>query len=227
MSNLQVSRVQDAPRAALSPRPARHVPGGEVPRSRSVVASQRAVSLEVVEKDVYQLSLRLHAKQFPTSFSSAQPGAPYGIEEDNDLFSMHPYYWGDCTCGFDASEAYWEEEHPHLPECFQSALEARDFKDPEDLARRWKLSREGCMLHCTCGAVDEYQEHAASLIHPASCPSVRPNLLFKKEAIEVRWYKYIGRGMEVSRSLTSPLPSPVSAKEWQAAMSAASSFLGH
>ena len=33
----------------------------------------------------------------------------YGMEFDNDVFSVFPYYWGDCTCGY--------EENSHDETC--------------------------------------------------------------------------------------------------------------
>lgn len=63
----------------------------------------------------------------------------YGAEWDNAVFTMRPYYWGDCDCGAE------ENDTPHLPTC---ALEL-------------------------------------------------PNFLHKRTGLEVRWYKYIGRGMEM------------------------------
>jgi hypothetical protein len=48
----------------------------------------------------------------------------YGEEFENDTFSVFPYYWGDCTCGFDDYE-YTEE---HSPSCFQKELEQEKLK---------------------------------------------------------------------------------------------------
>jgi hypothetical protein len=33
------------------------------------------------------------------------------------------------------------------------------------------------------------------------CPHERPNFLHKASGLEVRWYKYIGRSMEINKSL--------------------------
>ena len=46
----------------------------------------------------------------------------YGVEFENDVFSIFPYYWGDCVCGYDEKDAQWQEENEHEPHCYQSAL---------------------------------------------------------------------------------------------------------
>lgn len=45
---------------------------------------------------------------------------------------------------------------------------------------------------CLCGGVE-----ADTPCEP-SCPTELPNFLYKPTGLEVRWYKYIGRGQEVS-----------------------------
>lgn len=53
----------------------------------------------------------------------------YGPEFSNNTFEVHPYYWGDCTCGFEErwseKEEKWTAEHPHAENCYQTALENR------------------------------------------------------------------------------------------------------
>lgn len=42
----------------------------------------------------------------------------YAGDFTNDVFEIHPYYWGDCTCGYDnwGSEANGQTEHaPNCP----------------------------------------------------------------------------------------------------------------
>lgn len=66
----------------------------------------------------------------------------YGQDFKNDVFEMHPYWWGECTCG----------------------------------------------------AGDESDEHKDE------CKLMLPN--FRCGDIEISWYKYIGRGMTVSRKVS-------------------------
>lgn len=46
----------------------------------------------------------------------------YGEPFENEVFAIFPYYWGDCTCGYDRKEQRWEIENEHEPHCCQSAL---------------------------------------------------------------------------------------------------------
>jgi hypothetical protein len=46
----------------------------------------------------------------------------YGLDFENNVFSIFPYYWGDCTCGYTQKEKLWDEENEHEPQCYQSAL---------------------------------------------------------------------------------------------------------
>lgn len=53
----------------------------------------------------------------------------YGCEFVTDAFEMHPFYWGDCTCGFDekrhAADTTWCAANPHAPDCYDTELHAR------------------------------------------------------------------------------------------------------
>jgi hypothetical protein len=43
-------------------------------------------------------------------------------EFENDVFSVFPYYWVDCNCGFDERDAEWSEAHRHAAGCYQSRV---------------------------------------------------------------------------------------------------------
>ncbi len=79
------------------------------------------------------------------------------IEEfENDVFSVFPYYWGDCTCGYADKEYEWVEANKHRPDCYQSELERRLADDEEkhkvhsemlmasgdDEVTEWEVTRE-------------------------------------------------------------------------------------
>lgn len=145
----------------------------------------------------------------------------YGVDYENDVFEMHPFWWGDCECGWEAREAEEERSRPHKSDCYQEDLLRRgafnyewDFnpnfpsnKEFESwggcnkLAEVWGLPRMGSFIHCTCGRDEVMQKWVADNPHPLECPAVRPNFRFKPTGAEVRWYKYIGRGMEINGSL--------------------------
>ena len=42
----------------------------------------------------------------------------YGIDYENDTFFCMPYYWGDCTCGFEGLTNKWSSENDHSQECY-------------------------------------------------------------------------------------------------------------
>jgi hypothetical protein len=80
------------------------------------------VSLGAVERlasaCLYRLSERLGIL-CPEEQSHGLLGGSYGYGQDfkNAVFEMHPYWWGDCTCG----AGDWSEEGQpapvHTPEC--------------------------------------------------------------------------------------------------------------
>lgn len=125
----------------------------------------------------------------------------YGADHVGATFEMHPFWWGECTCGFDDSEREWEDAHPHADTCYQAELRRRGWPEaPVDLAavaREWGLPEQGCGVHCTCGQQAAWQEWVAAHGHDPACPVVRPNFHHPGTGVTVRWYKYIGRGMEL------------------------------
>jgi hypothetical protein len=156
----------------------------------------------------------------------------YGVEFDNQVFSMFPFYWGDCTCGFDGIEEY---DPPHDDGCYQVELKAReieagvhysqDSRLPYDelralrdtiydaLTEKYGLSRFGCAVHCTCTRKRRWQEwFDANKLgpdgHASDCLLVVPNFLHKPSGLRIDWYKWIGRDTKTSR--------PVSPAEWRA-----------
>jgi hypothetical protein len=128
----------------------------------------------------------------------------YGCDYTNDVFEMFPYYWGDCTCGRDAAEMAWEESHHHAPTCYQIELEALDDPFGEDrnqvreLCAKHQVSwPDGAMVHCTCGLDETYTVWLDHHPHERGCLEDRANFTHKPSGTTVRWYKYIGRDMDV------------------------------
>lgn len=145
----------------------------------------------------------------------------YGAEYESDVFSMMPFYWGDCTCGWEDRYNEWLDNNPHSEDCYQSELTRRGYLNipgyddynpnlPDDhdylpykLAQEWGLSDRGCAVHCTCGRDSRSMEWEVLNPHPVTCPVEAPNFHYKPSGTMVCWYKYIGRGMEWNGS---PLP---------------------
>lgn len=141
----------------------------------------------------------------------------YGARFENDVFTMRPYYWGDCDCGADERSESWFEANPHSKGCYQTKLRCEEIaagvhytqetRMPYKKRRALqegiykRLCREfgvtypsGCAVHCTCGR-DE-RSKVADIWHKPTCALELPNFLYKPNGFEVRWYKYIGRGNE-------------------------------
>lgn len=117
----------------------------------------------------------------------------YGIEFENDTFLVFPYYWGDCTCGYEEADQFNE---PHLDTCYQTELEKEKIKSgwvynkqfdwlepPKDwsyekkdriereiyiaLCKKYKLDYPyGCAVHCTCDFDTRYQKYLDSIGYP-------------------------------------------------------------
>lgn len=99
----------------------------------------------------------------------------YGTEFENDVFEMHPFWWGRCRC------KYW------------LILEQRD--------KHFKRSRRTQKRDENYERFLETHEHAANCPeHPDNDRSKLPN--FRCGDFEVRWYKYIGRDISCNRSIT-------------------------
>lgn len=137
----------------------------------------------------------------------------YGQEFDNDVFEMHPYWWGDCECPYEAAEAAWDATHSHAPDCYQAELEKREEAErargdkgylgiAPALAKEWGLPYEGCAVHCTCTHDDEWNEWSAKNEHEPTCHIVLPNFRHKASGLAVHWYKYIGRSVTVNRKIS-------------------------
>jgi len=108
----------------------------------------------------------------------------YGVEFENEVFSMFPFCWGECECGWDVIGADIAEE-PHDAACYQADLAARFEADGlgydretwaprspnlsyderraredrvyRDLTTKYGLSMAGCAVHCTCTHPGQYQ----------------------------------------------------------------------
>ena len=142
-----------------------------------------------------------------------------GYEQDfeNEVFEVHPYYWGDCTCGADDALAAWESSHDHTPSCYQAEYAAlpkdkkRPYTKPTKLVmalceRRGIPYNDGISsaVHCDCGFREDYAKAAEANPHDERCPIVRPNFRHKSSGLTVMWYKYPLRDSYASREIGLP-----------------------
>lgn len=169
----------------------------------------------VVEK-LYELSEMLGKKK-PGKQAHGLLGGEWGYGQDfrNDVFEMHPYWWGDCTCGFDKKYIVWLEAHPHAESCFFNRYQVEEkrledegvpFSEKHGLMTKWAKKNgyadaPDCMaIYCDCGVDQAYETWRNDNNHADDCREVLAN--FKYGDIEIRWYKYIGRGMSVNREVS-------------------------
>lgn len=94
----------------------------------------------------------------------------YGANWSSAVFDMRPYCWDDCDCG---QEQARDAVTPHYPK--------------EGLRTRARLRQ----YYRACEAIER------ELPCKPTCCRVLPNFRHHTSGLEVRWYKYIGRGMEV------------------------------
>lgn len=149
----------------------------------------------------------------------------YGENFENDVFSMRRYYWGDCDCGYQDLEDKWCKSHNHGADCYQTELAARTraARLPYWDGNKWQNARRlgtdaakkledqiynelclkhgkdrefGAAVHCSCSYEVEWKAWAAANEHKPTCTPQLPNFLHKRTGLEVRWYKWIGRGIE-------------------------------
>lgn len=116
-------------------------------------------------------------------------------------FIIFPYYWGDCTCGFQDLVDEWEGIHEHSQDCYQ--IEYRKIEESIDITspdRRKKAKAlcvkhnipwddgRGCAMHCTCDYEKEWIKFLQEHSHADDCPIIRPNFLYKPTGFQIKWY---------------------------------------
>src|SRR5690606_31203002 len=108
----------------------------------------------------------------------------YGCEYENDVFMMHPFCWCEepecpwCVACFCPDE--YEYLSPSGERITEAEFDKYDFDDYPD-GRQFDGMR---FVGVECRSCAEGRTPA-------------PNFVYKPTGGEVRWYKYIGRGMEI------------------------------
>ncbi len=134
----------------------------------------------------------------------------YGAHWDNHAFTMRPYYWGDCDCGFEQLESAWCESAKHEKHCYQTDYKAiktnwlkeeRKYnKQVEAICHKHGIPYNkgiGCAIHCTCGYDKNWKKFLKlNPGHKETCSLMLPNFIHKASGFKVEWYKYIGRDMK-------------------------------
>lgn len=154
----------------------------------------------------------------------------YGMEFENDVFALRPYYWGGCTCGYEQKEAEWEQSNHHSPDCYQSRLTAalifmgwtgdrcwlekprgmsydKAHKTERQVRKRLCSEQglpypEGSAVHCTCDKQEKWLEWSSKNDHSADCLTVLPNFHYKPTDYRLSWYKYPMRSAYANQNLS-------------------------
>ena len=152
----------------------------------------------------------------------------YGAHYKNDVFEMRPFYWGDCECDYDTLRDAWVEENPHADDCYQTLFHERHYVDYDnwnfdpkpgherdenfddkctcikDLCEMFHIdpNKPGSYAHCTCWFDIKYPAYLSTISHAEECLIDKPNFKHYNSGIEVNWYKYIGRDMEINKDLS-------------------------
>jgi hypothetical protein len=142
----------------------------------------------------------------------------YGYPEfQSATFIVRPYYWDDCSCGFEQRSSDWAPAHPHTAECYQTEYDqiskaynwlsdrVRHYAALQSACERrgipWK-NGYGCAVHCDCGVETARQAWMAENDHAPDCPIILPNFHYLPTDYRLTWYKYPLRSAEANQDLT-------------------------
>ena len=154
--------------------------------------------LRMLADEIERVEWNLRQEQYEA------PTSNNGGEYQTEAFEMYAYYWGDCTCGAECPQ-HSDECQRINQDAFNKWNDARwqacGFPASDDLLElgdtdEFDAAHPRPEWTCTCGAENGWagREH-----HEPTCLSVRPN--FKCGDFEVRWYKYLGRGMSMNQDI--------------------------
>jgi hypothetical protein len=150
---------------------------------------------------------------------------------DNDTFTIRPYYWGDCDCGFEELYAQWWDGKKHSDECYQNWVDkekilsgwiADDYGYLHLPNSSWQTENQfeetiyknackkfgfnyddgGYGVHCTCGLNNSYDIWLETHNHTNTCSLVLPNFTHKRSGFSIKWYKYPFRDSYMNMDLS-------------------------
>ena len=136
---------------------------------------------------------------------------------DSPTFSLAPYWWGDCTCGWDCHDDGHSRSNAvkHAPNCYRHEYgRLEEESNPHESHERrmeklkpiykkfgWDTESEnwwhGCALRCSCdfdrrfdAVMTEYAAEFGHEGHKPDCKLVVPNFFHKPSGYVLKWYKY-------------------------------------
>lgn len=151
---------------------------------------------------------------------------------ENDTFVIRPYYWGDCTCGFEEMLADFENNNDHRDYCYRKLVEKdlieqygwtkdsigileptesisinEKMRIKEKVQKKWckRLGLStgiGMAIHCTCDYKERRNKFLSEHDHDEWCPIVLPNFYHKPTGFSMQWYKRPLRNSYMNMDLT-------------------------
>lgn len=159
-------------------------------------------------------------------------GDTYQVDYNDEKLFLMPYYWGECTCGYDDLENAWNEKNHHRDDCYQQLVKKEMIEtglavedkyggiDPapgvdyekmdqklDDVRKEWckhfgLAYPEGCAVHCTCDYKHRWAKFVSENNHKPDCPIVLPNFWWKPTNLKIQWYKRPMRDAYMNQNLT-------------------------
>ena len=85
---------------------------------------------------------------------------------ENDVFSIFPYWWGDCECDYNKFDENWCDTNKHKPECYWEVTKKMEsekgdrltLEDVKPLLEKHNLPEQGWGMHCTCDHDDRWHK---------------------------------------------------------------------
>jgi hypothetical protein len=140
-------------------------------------------------------------------------GLDFYQEFENDTFRLFPYYWGDCTCGYEDEEAEWMNDNHHDDDCISRLIDelsadvslsvVKGIYKKYDLSTEGKTWWYGYRCKCTCTLIDKWYEFCSVRGHQPECPTVKHNFWYKPTNLRLSWYKYPLRDSYMNQDLTT------------------------
>lgn len=143
----------------------------------------------------------------------------------NEVFELHPYYFGQCLCSYGKKYQDFIKLNPHTEQCFMVELNVLNDafkKHPQYLnnnklkAERANEERRLCIAHkidykdgknlsevCNCGVQEKFA--SLNLPHEDGCPIILPNFWLKtpdNHSLKIFWYKTYFRDAHSTKPLT-------------------------
>lgn len=136
---------------------------------------------------------------------------------ENETFKVFPYYWGECTCGFDEKCEGWGENNSHDESCISVEINTQWANHVFDKGYEWlvpiykkhglKTTGEswwhGYGIKCTCGYEKKWSDFLSRNDHAPDCPIVTPNFTYKPTGYQIQWYKYPLRDAYANQKITA------------------------